>query len=590
MTEKLLEAEMGREKAEGIIAGLLQKECRQVFYDSEWDWDSKSQQLVYVSTLLEERKPKAELFYKSVSVFDLSPKACAIAWWPLLEVELVVETCCRVVEFANSLQVVDEKIDTTESLVPQIIAWHPKIAQQDVNQDDLHETIGSELAEALLYKAVGNKEVALGLASEFISRWLESGLVALVDGSFYLGGYGPPKREPEHSLPMSFSTYSALENIFPWEKNDEATTDVKRAQSIKVVIDYFEMNKRQLDKLVREALATYSGREYASAVGMANFIRRVQSLDCALPAAYRKVLSVATKRRFGNILLCSDKRDQLKRYLSDLRFVCDAYDFTAIQRDYIIRALWNGKEAQYRRHLEDEAHVIEILYDGVDRSERIQRLIEGYLNGEERGYHLSMLFGLAKSNNLPLAEELQKELESLKERKEQQGQEFERERAEAQKEAQAVWENNLQLAVRLLEKEPNAGHFLVESHSVKPVNPIEHRCVIATSTTASLHLGGEAETILSMLRAFRDSVIQRLPKGDALIAHYDKTAPPVARWVAENRLIRASFWHGFIRPSIYLLKQRKTRLYRFIVNFAVTAIFLAGLAWTTVLHFFAPRD
>ena len=578
-----MKKESEQEKAEKIVVNLLQKRCRQTVYDLGWDWNDRSKQCTYASMSLEERKFQAGLFYESVSAFDLSPKSCAIVWWPLLQVELMIEACYRIVGFINDLQVVDQKIDIPASIISQIMAWYPTIVQSG-EQDKLNNMTDSALTRAFLFEVVKDKDASFASVSEFISIWLESGLISLVDGDFFMGGFRPPEPDDkrEYFLPMSNMVYDALYNAFLRYRND----DTIRAQSVKAVIKHFGMNRHQLNKLTGEAFTSYCKREYASIEGMVYFIRRIRLLDLVLPSVYRKILAVAPKE-FGDILF---HNNELDGYLLTLRSLCDAYDLSVVQRDRIIRALWQNEEAQRHEYLKHKAQVVEALYIEIDRVERIQRLIKEYEN-QENIYSLSQLLDLAISNDLSLlVEELRQKLEVIKPRQKEQEEEEKRKREREKVEAQIAWENKLQQAVQLLEKEPRAGAFLSEAYKIKPAGRQNTSCVIATSTTASLYLEGEADTILNTLRAFRDSVIKRLPRGDALIDHYNKTAPPVARWVAKNRLIRASFWYGFIRPSMYLLKQRKTRLRKFIVNLAVTIIFLVGLAWTTSLRFFAPKD
>ena len=594
-----------QEKAEKIVVELLQEDCRRIVYGLNglgWDWDKRSRQLTYIFESFETRKSQAELFYERVSSFDLSPKFYAVAWWPLLQVELIIEVCHRIVEFINNLQVIDQKIDIPKSLIAQIMAWYPRITEcakddklhsMGVEHYQLHNMTNSALTRAFLSEVVEDKDASLASVSKFISKWLESGLITLVDGDLSISGFQPPKRDLEHSLslPMSYTVYNTLKNVvFPWDR-DDAITDTKRMQTVKAVIEYFRMNRQGLNNLVREAFTSYCKREHASVEGIACFIRRVKLLGLALPSVYKKILSLAP-HEFGDIVASQDyDQFRLSKCLSNLRFLCDAYDFIAVQRDRIVLAMLRNERAQLYGSLGHKALMIEVLYIQRDRIERIEILAEQY-DDKENSYFLSELLKLAESNGLfPLKKELNRNLEVIETRQAKHREEVDKKREEEKVKTQADWKNNLQKAVLLLEKKPTTGQFLVEAHQVKPIKVINYNtCVIATSTTASLHLGDEAETILSMLRAFRDSVIKRLPKGDTLIAHYDKTAPPVARWVAKNRLIRASFWYGFIRPSMYLLKQRKTYLRRFVVNFAVTSIFLAGLAWTTVLHFFAPQD
>jgi len=112
-------------------------------------------------------------------------------------------------------------------------------------------------------------------------------------------------------------------------------------------------------------------------------------------------------------------------------------------------------------------------------------------------------------------------------------------------------------------------------------------CYVATAT-----LGTHAFSELGLLKSWRYAELESSRFGLRLSNYYRRTAPRVAKHLSNRPVLRASFRTIFVKPAIWFLKNVPERsLGRFVQNLAMWTIFLAGLAYGTLVgKLFSAED
>jgi hypothetical protein len=106
-------------------------------------------------------------------------------------------------------------------------------------------------------------------------------------------------------------------------------------------------------------------------------------------------------------------------------------------------------------------------------------------------------------------------------------------------------------------------------------------CYIATATLT----GGGSEADLNLLRAWRDDVLSTTSIGHQLEAFYDMMGPTVASRIRGHRLLACSFLYPFVKPSIWLVRQRlKCKPLIPLFDLLIYSIFLLGLGYGSLLY------
>ncbi len=584
--EEAQAVEMTVEDAEKTVVRILRTEAEKVVAQLGWGGE-REEKAVYISSDPEQRLKAAQGHRARVDAFNLSDNALLLAWGLILTAELTVEMVAQVVDFALAQVKPETPVERPQSLIPTLQEWYPKQVALFVSKPRIG-FIGPPLAKALLFKSLSLEEATRETMKEALTTWLETGFVELIDGSikYHRGG---AKRTFKSSFPLSKAQQALVKQLFPTGRISISEKDgPSRSRTLSRIVERSGMGGADLVCLFGEVNDSYSQRKYATTEGLLQLLRRQELLGFSVPPSVEQVVETATESFFET--LRRGLRKNWKAFLVPLRQICDVGSFGPEERQQLTEALWTHVEEEddwtLRRTLHGELYIVEGLFEESDQPQQIRILVERYL---AEGAYLYQLREFAETYSfddlLPKIEAASEERDARAKAKK--GAE-EREEAKAKEATKREWIDTLQTAIQMLETTPGAGNFLLEAW---PEHPPAGRpgCVIATSVTLNLGLGSAAEAILRTLRGFRDSVIADLPKGQTLIDHYERTAPPVADLAKRSRMVRASFWWTLIRPSVALLRRRPHNWLGRVVDGIVTAIFLAGLAWTTLLNRFTKE-
>lgn len=110
------------------------------------------------------------------------------------------------------------------------------------------------------------------------------------------------------------------------------------------------------------------------------------------------------------------------------------------------------------------------------------------------------------------------------------------------------------------------------------LHPHAYSCAIATAT-----LGSRSEPELQLLKEYRRQVLESNVLGTILSEHYNRIKFVVAGFIKNRATLRATFFHAFINPGLWLARRRLQNGSRFCGALAFLIV-IVMLVWATILY------